>query len=609
MITTLNLTNFLGYHELELDLAPVTVVIGSNASGKSTLLSALAILGNGVDKAAHAMARECATRQQIRNGSLLDLADRLGGWDNVFHRSDKPPPVRLEITGTFDNQGSIRSASLTVTRELCQPKPAEVELDAHFALTGGAVAGFDASCVLLNHMSTFPLTETYLSDDEFEKAAQCGATLTCIRNAVIRMDDESIARINLGLHKLAGTKIVSRTRLADAEKRVPLAVYYESAHHAFEIGQANHGLVSALALLTNIELSLTRHTITGARLMLLDEPEVHLNQKLQATFAQHLADAARATGAQIVFVTHSDAIVRQLLPRHDTSIISIEQPFTRLRRIHTQRELLKALHSTRDLAPYAAVNFLSSRKIALVEGPTDEIILHRAAAACFAAAPKHLSRFEEWRCVPLDGVDNAPSAGLIERLFSSSFLPQLKPAEIMIVARIRDRDYTRTQRLEIHRKRQVVRVEKVWSRHSIESLWMDEDVLTPLLVTALDPELAMNISELIKEALAGANVNEELLGDAEAELAQYYRKSRQFDGEAASIEARNRVRANPEVWQRGKDREDVVLCSIRSKLPASLQNRLRGTIAKILDGIPSDQLAKITVPSEIKKLLDQLVTL
>lgn len=608
MITALELSDFRGYHSLNLDFAPVAVVLGSNASGKSTLLSALVILSHGVDMAAHEARRQGDARQIISDGRLASLADKLGGWKKVFHRAGDSSTAQLAVTGSYNTEDWVQKASITAT-DLSFSEAPKVKLDTHFSRTGVATAGLDASCLLLEHMSTFSLNETYLSNQDFEKAAQSGSTLNCIRNTLIRLDEKSIERLNLTLKSLAGAQISSCTTHLDAEQGAPLAVHFQSDGSTFEIGLANHGLVSALALLANIEAGLSRVTATGSRLLLLDEPEVHLHPHAQAAFAKHLVNVAHAARAQIVFVTHSDHIVRQLLPRSDCAIFNIEKRFSRFRRIYTQKDLLKALNSTRDLTPYAAVNFLSSRKVLLVEGPTDESIIQRAAIAHFARAQPLLSQFDSWTLVPLDGVDNAPAPGLIERLFSSPLLPPLKPGESMMVARIRDRDYDRMSCLNIEQSPQVLRLEKVWSRHSIESVWLEEDTLSSLLLAALGPDIKDDIAELVKAALSDADVDVLLLDGAADELTEYFRKSRLFEGKAAPVEARSRVRGDPAVWQHGKDRADFVLRHIRSRLPLSLQNKVRSSIAKILEGIPTEDLGSVVVPLEIKILLDKLVNL
>lgn len=608
MITALELSDFRGYHSLNIDFAPVTIVLGSNATGKSTLLSALTLLSHGVDMAAHEARRQGAARQILSGGRLAGLADKLGGWKEVFHRVGDSSASQLAVMGSYDNEGWVQKASITAT-DLGLSEAPQVELDTQFLPTGVTTAGLDASCLLLEHMSTFSPNETYLSNQDFEKVAQSGSTLNCIRNTLIRLDEKSIERLNLTLKSLAGAQISSYTTHLEAEQGAPLAVHFQSNGSTFEIGLANHGLVSALALLANIEAGLSRFTATGSRLLLLDEPEVHLHPHAQAAFVKHLVDVARAAKAQIVFVTHSDHIVRQLLPRSDCAIFNIEKRFSRLRRIYTQKDLLKALNSTRDLAPYAAVNFLSSRKVLLVEGPTDETIIQRAAIAHFAGEQDRLSQFDCWTSVPLDGVANAPAPGLIERLFSSSLLPPLKPSESMMVARIRDRDYDRTPCLDIEQGSQVLRLEKVWSRHSIESVWLDEDTLKSLLLAALGPQVKDDIAELVKVALSDADIDVELLDGAADELTEYFRKSRLFEGKAAHVEARRRVRGDPAIWQHGKDRADFVLRQIRSKLPVSLQNKVRGSIAKILEGIPPEDLGNVAVPLEIKILLDKLVDL
>lgn len=608
MITSLELTNFRGYQSLQLDLAPVTVVLGSNASGKSTLLSALAMLSHGADMVAHDARRQNQTRYTIGDGPLAGLADKFGGWKEVFHRAGGVSADQLAVTGSYDNDSWVQKVSISATAPSF-PGAQNVELDTHFSPKGIAEAGLDASCLLLEHMSTLPFKEVYLSNEEFEKAAQSGSTLSCIRNTLIRLDEESIKRLNLRLKSLTGAEISWSIPHHDAEQGAPLAVDFRSNGDTFEIGGANHGLVSALALLTNMEAALSRPTATGSRMLLLDEPEVHLNPRTQAAFAKQLVEAARAAKAQIVFVTHSDHIIRQLLPQSDCKIFNIERRFSRLRRIHTQKELLKALDSTRDLAPYAAVNFLSSRKVLLVEGPTDETIIQRAAIAHFANAQDRLTQFGNWTLLPLDGVDNAPAPGLIQKLFSSPLLPTLKPSENMMVARVRDRDYHREPCFDIKKGTQVWRLEKVWTRHSMESAWLDEEILSALLLVAVGPDVKDRITGRVKAAISEADANVELLDNAVYDLTECLRKSRLFEGKAAAAHARSRVRGDPKVWQHGKDRAEFILRHIRSSLPLSLQNKVRGSIDKILQGIPIEDLSGVVVPSEIKTLLDNLVDL
>jgi hypothetical protein len=366
--------------------------------------------------------------------------------------------------------------------------------------------------------------------------------------------------------------------------------------------------VSALSLLSEFEAQLAQPTETGERLLLLDEPELHLHPLAQAAMAEYLAGVSHTTGAQIVSATHSHSIVRSLLSHTNSAIITIERQFSRLRRLYSQKDVLKALRNIHDLASFSAINFLASRHVLFIEGETDETILHRCALAYLCASPERLTRFESWTRVPLDGVSNTPAPELIERLVSSPILPPLNRGEVFVVASVLNRDYDREPGHHVRSGPQVERVDHVWSRHSIESLFIDVGVLESLLLAALGAAAPADIRDRIEVAIAAADSDECLREGAEDEMAEFFRRTRQYNGKSAQVEARRRVRANPEIWQRGKDRAAFVLKHVRDTLPLRLQNKVRSSVHGLLESISVEELWRVKVPPEIISLLGELVT-
>src|SRR5260370_27848809 len=65
-LSSIRLTRFKAFEELEIDLAPVTVLIGKNNAGKSTVLHALALLAQSANATSHRTPPECT-------GDLVDL--------------------------------------------------------------------------------------------------------------------------------------------------------------------------------------------------------------------------------------------------------------------------------------------------------------------------------------------------------------------------------------------------------------------------------------------------------------------------------------------------------------------------------------------------------
>lgn len=607
MIKSLELTNFGGYRSLQLEFAPITVLIGSNASGKTTLLRALSILMAGVDVAARLASEDDSGRMVVPGKPLAALASSSGGWKRLFTQARGSSADHLAVQGIYDGAGWISKGRLTATAFSGAQPSVTMEVEARVPGAPRPLSVRGTSAALIDHVSTLRLDETYLSDDDLRLAADPGAQAATVRNRLIRLDEAAIERLNRTLRKLSKVEIVSRTSLADALAGAPLAVHYRSDGSPFEIHEANHAVVSVLTLFSGIEAQLAGSTAASERLLLLDEPELHLHPVAQAAMAEHLVDIARAAGAQIVSVTHSDHIVRRLFSHPDSAIISIERPFARLKRLHSQKDLLKALGETHDLTPFSAINFLKSRRVLFIEGKTDEAILQRCAIAHFGASSDRLARFELWTPVPLDGVSRAPAADLTERIFSSPFLPRLDRGEAFMIACVLDRDYDKEPRHESSSRPQVDRVDHVWSRHSIESLFVEIDVLESLLLVALGAAAPGNVRERVSAAIAAADSDENLREEAEDELAEVLRRTRQYSGKAAQVEARQRVRANPEIWQRGKSRAEFVLRYIRDSMDASLQNKVKSSVCMILESIRPEDLGRVKVPLEVVALLDELV--
>ncbi|MFO7566257.1 MAG: ATP-binding protein [Enhygromyxa sp.] len=80
MIKKVKLINFRGYENAEFEFAPLSVVVGCNAHGKTTLLDALALVGAASDIAARRASTDGSDRVVVVGAPLADIAVRMGGW-------------------------------------------------------------------------------------------------------------------------------------------------------------------------------------------------------------------------------------------------------------------------------------------------------------------------------------------------------------------------------------------------------------------------------------------------------------------------------------------------------------------------------------------------
>ncbi|MCY6493902.1 hypothetical protein [Leptolyngbya sp. GGD] len=155
-----------------------------------------------------------------------------------------------------------------------------VELEALIPkeLSKNSVKGM--SSTFNSYVNTLRFNETYLSDDELQTASSSNASCGLVRNWLIRFNEKAIERLNCILRTVAEAEIIPRTPLCDAQSGAPLAVNFCRGGVRLEIQSANDALVSLLALPSQVEMQLARPTLTDECVLLLDEPELHLNPAL-----------------------------------------------------------------------------------------------------------------------------------------------------------------------------------------------------------------------------------------------------------------------------------------------------------------------------------------
>ena len=95
MIRQLTLRNFKGFRQQTFDLAPLTVFVGRNGTGKSSALQALALL-----KQSSLAGKELYTREES-NGVLADL----GRFEDVVHMRDTGLPVSIGLEAELRSLG------------------------------------------------------------------------------------------------------------------------------------------------------------------------------------------------------------------------------------------------------------------------------------------------------------------------------------------------------------------------------------------------------------------------------------------------------------------------------------------------------------------------
>jgi predicted ATPase len=377
VLTKLTVCNFKRFDRIDVELGNPVVFIGPNNSGKSTALQALALWNIGLQRW---MEKRTGKARVKRPGVTINRRDLIAMpvpsaillWRDLHVREvekangvQQTQNVRVDITveGVTDQKPWTCGFEFDYANEesfYCRPlrlsegkDPQRMEVPKEAGVT---------SIAFLPPMSGLADRETAKQPGEVNFLIGQGRTAEVLRNLCLSIATngrEGWKDICLKMEHLFGVKLDEPRFIA--ERGEITMTYRDKSDVRLDISSSGRGLQQTLLILAYM-------TVHKGAVLLLDEPDAHLEILRQRQIYELLSESARSQGSQIIAASHSEVILNEAADR-DVVIAFVGKPH----RIDDRgSQVMKALREIGFDQYYQAEQ---TGWVLYVEGSTDLAIL------------------------------------------------------------------------------------------------------------------------------------------------------------------------------------------------------------------------------------------
>jgi len=390
------LRNFKLFHDVDIELGSPVVFIGPNNSGKTTALQALALWDIGVKRwsekrgSSQAVKRPGVTINR-RDLVAVPVPDANLLWRNLHVRDvqrddsnrQQTENVRVEIIVEGVDSGAVWQCGLefdyaNAESFYCRP----------LRLLGGTLermpvpkAVANLKVAFLPPMSGLASREVRLDLGAINVLLGEGRTAEVLRNLCFQVASgpDGKARwdaIVRRIQTLFGVRLEAPTYLPE---RGEIAMdYRDSQGTRLDISASGRGLQQTLLLSAHM-------AVNPGSVLLLDEPDAHLEILRQRQIYELLGEQAREQGSQIVIASHSEVVLNEAAER-DVVVAFVGKPH----RINDRGA--QVLKSLREIGFDQYYHAMQTGWVLYLEGSTDLAILRAFASLLRHPAEEVLAR-------------------------------------------------------------------------------------------------------------------------------------------------------------------------------------------------------------------------
>jgi ABC-type taurine transport system ATPase subunit len=381
MLTKLTVRNFKRFGSVEIELGNPVVFIGPNNSGKTTALQALAFWDVGLKRWNEK--RKGKTSPEKRPGVTINRRDLIAVpvpdakllWRELSVRDVKKIAGRQQTKHIFIDvivEGITADKAWKCGLEFyyaneesfyCRPLRLSEKKDPERMPIPEQAD--NVQLAFLPPMSGLAANETRLDPGAINVRVGEGRTAEVLRNLCHRIHDsqeESWQELTDHIKNLFGSKLYTPQYITE---RGEIVMTYSEKGTKLDLSSSGRGLQQTLLLLAYM------YAHPGA-VLLLDEPDAHLEILRQRQIYQLLTDVAQENGNQIIAASHSEVLLNEAAQR-DVVVAFVGEPH----RINDRgSQVIKAL---RDIGFEHYYQAEQTGWVLYLEGSTDLAILREFA--------------------------------------------------------------------------------------------------------------------------------------------------------------------------------------------------------------------------------------
>jgi len=379
VLTSLRVKNFKRLEDVEIELGRTVVFVGPNNSGKTTALQALALWEAGLRKWVEK--RSAKDTPEKRPGVTINRRDLIAVpvpdanllWRDLHVRAGQrrngkltdTRNIRIDILVSGVTDGASWECGFEfdyANQESFYCRPLRVNEEPQSARMAVPVLAAPVSVAFLPPMSGMAATEDRLQEGTVNVRIGEGRTAEVLRNLCFVIssapDQTSWAALVSQIEELFGVTLNPPQFI---QERGEITMSYRERGTELDLVSSGRGLQQTLLLLA--------HLYTHPKsVLLLDEPDAHLEILRQRQIYRILTETAEAQECQVIAASHSEVLLEEAAER-DIVVAFVGKPH----RIDNRTgQVLKSLRAIGFDQYYQAEQ---TGWVLYLEGPTDLAVL------------------------------------------------------------------------------------------------------------------------------------------------------------------------------------------------------------------------------------------